>query len=117
MGAKDYRDAVEGSVSKSDAYEVAFVTSERVGIGAKYILVEVTFDHVPTEDEFAELVRNVTSPFPALSRHGLQLGIDVPTDPEFSLEDAFGGWFPGAVFAPNLIITDVSVLREGVEGR
>jgi|GEM_PF-1883497 len=117
VGDKDYRDAVEESVSKSGAYDVSFVTSERVGIGAKYIVVAVDFDHVPTDAEFANLVRDVTAPFPSGSNHRLALGVDVPTDPHFSLEDEFGDWFPGAGFVPNEVITDVSVLRDGVEGR
>lgn len=117
MGHKNYRDAVEESVSKSDAYDVEFVASELVGLGTEYIVVVVEFDHVPTDVEFADLVRDVTAPFPSGSRHGLKLGVDVPSDPEFSLEDVFGAWFPGAVFVPNRIFTDVSVLRAGVEGR
>ncbi len=117
MGDKDYRDAVEESVSKSDAYDVSFVASTLVGLGTKYIVVAVNFDHVPTDAEFAGLVRDVTAPFPSGSRHGVKLGVDVPTDPDFSLEDVFGDWFPKALISPTQIITDVSVLREGVEGR
>lgn len=117
VGGKDYRDDVEESVSRSDSYDVEFVTSELVGLGTKYIVVVVEFDHVPTDVEFADLVRNATAPFPSGSRHQMKLGVDVPTDPKFSLEDVFGDWFPGAVFVPNEVITDVSVLRDGVEGR
>lgn len=117
MGDKNYRAAVEESVSKSDAYNVDFVASEVLGLGTEYIVVVVKFDHVPTDVEFADLVRDVTAPFPSGSRHGVELGVDVPTDPEFSFEDVFGDWFPGAVFGPNQILTDVSVLRAGVEGR
>jgi len=117
IGGKDYREAVEASVRTCDAYKVEFVDSQLVGLGTKYIEVVVDFDDVPSDSEFADLVRDVTAPFPSGSQHGLKLGVDVPTDPEFSLEGEFGAWFPGAGFVPNQILTDVSVLRDGVEGR
>lgn len=117
VGGKDYSEAVKESVSKSDEYEVEFVSSVLVGLGTRYVVVAVEFDHVPTDGEFADLVRDVTAPFPSGSRSQLILGVDVPTDPKFSLEEVFGDWFPGAGFVPNQIITDVSVLRKGVEGR
>ncbi len=117
MGDKDYRDAVEESVRKSDAYDVDFVTSERVGLGAKYIVVAVDFYNPPTDSEFADLVRNVTAPFPEGSQDGVRLNVVVTTDPDYSLGDTFGMWFEGALAMPREIITDVSAFREGVEGR
>lgn len=117
MGGKDYRDAVEKSVSTSDAYDVNFVTTTQVGLGAKYTVVSVDFDHPPTDSEFADLVRDVTAPYPEGSQDGVLLSVVVTTDPDYSLEDTFGGWFQGVRVMPSGVITDVSVLRDGVEGR